>query len=63
VAKITGNSFRRKRSSNMYNLKAIAALAACGVATVNAVAFQPRQYKTLVSSVCHPLQIVFYNFV
>jgi hypothetical protein len=35
----------------MYNLKAIAALAACGAATANAAAFQPRQYKTLVSSV------------
>jgi hypothetical protein len=31
--------------------KSIATLAACGAATVNAAAVQPRQYKTVVSSV------------
>jgi hypothetical protein len=32
-------------------LKSLAAIAACGVATANAVSIQPRQYKTLVTSV------------
>lgn len=32
-------------------LKSIAAIAACGAVAVNGAAVQPRQYKTLVSSV------------